>query len=273
MLNLTAEGMAEARKEAELFGIAMSRADAKKMENINDSVTRVKAAIQGAAITLVKQFAPTLESVGNKLAEWSKSGKLSEWAKSLGQFLLDVIPRGVILTITAVGKLVNAMRGWEMLVTEVKIQWLNILSVIQQVVIKASKYASLLSVASPILSAGLLEAGKDSLEVQKNILKQIQDERDKAEQKQNQNIKNAQEEQNSIEQIKKNIDSFVKSIEKGSGAVETQTEKVNKLAGAYEKAATSAQKLGNVGGGKIETGEVAAQNRKMYEEWARTQGK
>jgi hypothetical protein len=111
VLNMTAGGLAEARKEAEMFGIAMSRADAKQMEKINDSITRVKAAIQGAAISLVKQFSPALETVTGKIAEFAKGGELKLWATQTALVMVQAF-QGAIATVGVLGEaIILAGRG------------------------------------------------------------------------------------------------------------------------------------------------------------------
>ncbi len=255
LLNLTAEGLESARKEADLFGISMSRQDARAMENINDSITRVKAALTGASIQLVKTFAPALEAIGAKLVEWSASGKLSQWAKDLGKFLVDVIPKGIDILLTAMSHLVRAFRGWQMLLQEIKIQWLNILLLIQKGITLAAKFG-----------------GAENLAEQKRVQEGIRRDRDKAIQQQNKLVEGQKKEQTEIEQIKKNVDEFVKSIDNGTGSVETQTEKVNNLANAYEKAAVSAQKLANVGGSGRTPGQTVFGDPELIRDLSRTQG-
>jgi len=229
LLNLTAEGLEKARKEADLFGISMSRQDAKAMENINDSLTRVKAAITGASIQLVKTFAPALEKLGAKLVEWSASGKLSQWAKDLGKWLVEVIPKGIGLVLTGMSKLLLIFSGWKLLLSEIRIQWLNILILIQKGILAASKFG-----------------GAENLALQKQVLAEISKGRDKAITQQAKMVQGQQKEQSEIEQIRKNVDGFVKSLDTGTVSVEKQTEKVNGLAGAYERAAASAQKLSSI---------------------------
>ncbi len=245
MLNLTADGLEKARKEAEMFGIAISRQDAKTFENINDSLTRIKAAISGAAITLVKQFAPTLEAVGAKLVDWSKSGKLSEWAKELGRLLIEAIPRGLILILELSSKALQVFRGWGMLVTELKIQWLSFQEALWGGLAKAR--TGMTSLFESLNVGGIFDKqiaeSKRIGEEQRLILSQIARDKEDALRKQQESIKGYEKEQSEIEQIKNNVDKFVKSIDQGTTSVDSQTASVNKLANAYESAAKSAQKL------------------------------
>jgi hypothetical protein len=261
--------MAEARKEAELFGIAMSRADAKKMENINDAITRIKAAIQGAAITLVKQFAPTLEAVGNKLAEWSKSGKLSDWAKQLGQFLIEVIPKGIILSLKAASRLMQAFRGWEMLVTELKIQWLSFMGFVQKGVELFAKATVILLNAANVGGIfdeqirSLVDFAKEQEQVNKFIQKQKSD----TLKEQQKNIEGHEKEQKSIKDLQKEVDSFAKSIRDGSLAAEQEAQAAEKVAAGWKKATVEKQAFVSLGTGAGQIDEAAS-----LRNLARTQG-
>jgi len=244
ILNTTADAFAEARKEAELFGIAINRADAKQMENINDSLTRVKAAITGASIQLVKQFAPTLEAVGEKLVGWAKSGALSEWAKDLGKFLVDVIPKGLILVLDITSRLLQAFRGWGLLIGELKILWLGFVGIMQSAIETMAK--GLAVVLEAANAGGIFDEQLKSLvafaQNQEQINQQINKDKDEAIKKQNENIAGYQKEQASIEDVKKGVDDFVKSVNDGTSSVEKQVGEVDKLAEAWKRVADN-QKL------------------------------
>lgn len=255
LLNLTAEGLERARKEADLFGISMSRQDAKAMENINDSITRVKAAITGASIQLVKTFAPALEKLGAKLVEWSTSGKLSQWAKDLGKFLVDVIPKGINIVITGIGHLLTIMRGWQLLLSEIRIQWLNILILIQKGIVAAARFA-----------------GADNLSEQRKVQELMVQDRDKAILQQFKMIQGQKKEQTELEQIKKNVDGFVQSLDNGTSAVVKQTEEVKSLANAYNSAAVAAQNLSNVGPGGSAPGQRTFGDPNLLANLSRTEG-
>ncbi len=254
LLNLTAEGLERARKEADLFGISMSRQDARAMENINDSITRVKAAITGASIQLVKTFAPTLEAIGARLVEWSASGKLSQWAKDLGKFLIDVIPKGIDIVLFGVSRLLFAFRGWKLLLSEIHIQWLNILLTIQKAIVFAA-----------------IIAKTENKEEQKNITREIAKDRDRAIAQQIKLVEGQKKEQSEIEQIRKNVDDFVKSIENGTGSVTKQTTEVEKLAAAWDKVAKTQTQI-NLSSPGAPSGQRSFGDPNLLQNLSRTEG-
>lgn len=85
VLNMTAEGLRAAKQEAEDFGLALSRADAKKMEDVNDSITRIKSAFGGAGTALTVALLDPLKGLAARLVEMAKSGELAEWGTKIGE--------------------------------------------------------------------------------------------------------------------------------------------------------------------------------------------
>jgi hypothetical protein len=266
MLNLTADGLEKARKEAELFGIAMSRADAKQMENINDSMTRIKGAIQGAAITLVKQFAPTIEAVGKRFVAWSSSGQLTEWAKELGHWLVNIIPKALLLILDIMAKVSTGFRGWQMLWNELKIGFYsfaeslwNGLNTIRNGVTSFLEAININGIFDDAVSES-----KRIAEEQRTIIGQLRRDKSEALKDQNETIKTNKDEQKSIEAMRLEIERFTKAIQDGSIAAKSEAEAAEAIASGYTKAATAKQKFSNVGGQPLESGDVAAENRRLY---------
>lgn len=62
-----AAGLASAQAEAEALGLTISRIDAAKIEVANDSVTRLKAVLAGAAQTLAVDLAPWISGIAQRL--------------------------------------------------------------------------------------------------------------------------------------------------------------------------------------------------------------
>lgn len=62
-------------EEAKLLGLGIDRVDAAKVEAAVDALTRVRAVIQGIATRLAIQFAPVIIALGERLADFAKSGE------------------------------------------------------------------------------------------------------------------------------------------------------------------------------------------------------
>jgi hypothetical protein len=249
ILNTTADAFGEARKEAEMFGIAMSRQDAKQMENINDSITRVKAAITGASIQLIKQFSPAMEAIGEKLAEWSASGALSKWAKDLGVFIVNILPKALIALLNIMGHVAMGFRGWQLLWGELQIGFLSFsesiwsgLNTIRNGVTSFLDAVNIGGVFDEALANSKRIAGE-----QQTILSQLSKDKQQAIKDQNETIQNNQKERDTIDKLKKQVDDFAKSIQNETAQTDKQIESVNKIAQAYDKATTSKQAFVSLG--------------------------
>jgi len=84
VLNLTAEGLAEAKREANELGLAMNRTDARKIEEANDAITRMKGGFKGATQALTVALAPaitsTFKAITDKIKSLAGNGDLKVWA-------------------------------------------------------------------------------------------------------------------------------------------------------------------------------------------------
>jgi hypothetical protein len=185
---------------------------------------------------------------------WAKSGALSKWAKDLGKFLVEVIPKGINFVLTAISKLLFVMGGWKLLLQEIRIQWLNILILIQKVIVGVARFA-----------------GSDTLAAQRKAQEIMEQDRDKAIAQQNKMIQGQKQEQTEIEKIKKNVDGFVKSINDGSSSVEKQIGKVDRLADSWAKVVAN-QKLANVGSGGSVPGQKTFGDENLLANLSRTEG-
>lgn len=63
------EGIKAMEAEAASLNATLSRSDAKKLEEVNDAITRTQTAVQGAAQTFLVEFGPTVAAVLNVLAK------------------------------------------------------------------------------------------------------------------------------------------------------------------------------------------------------------
>jgi hypothetical protein len=227
LLNVTADAFARGQKEAKLFGLAMDEVSSGEVEEINDNITTLLSALGGFGKTIIANLSAPLLKATESAKKFVESGGLLKFAKTLADFLVNAIPKGIIIIINVVSRLMTAFRGWQMLLQEIKILWLNILLIIQKGITLAARFG-----------------GADTLAEQKLVQQEIIRDRDKAIAQQFKLIEGQKKEQTGIEKIKKDIDGFVKSLNDGTGSVVAQTEKVNKLADAYERAATSANSIG-----------------------------
>ena len=73
-LNQGREGLEALRKEAERLGIVISGDTARRAEEFNDNMTRLRAAVDGARIAIGKELLPALTQIAQRMAEAAKSG-------------------------------------------------------------------------------------------------------------------------------------------------------------------------------------------------------
>lgn len=97
MLNGGSAAMAEAEAEAKAFGLAFTELDGIKVENANDSMTRLGKLFEGIKTQLAVQLAPIISTVMDMFVTWGKEGfsaadmvaKGIEWAVIAIGFLMD----------------------------------------------------------------------------------------------------------------------------------------------------------------------------------------
>ncbi len=97
------KGILAARMEAEKFGVAISRFEAKKLENVNDAIHRVKQVFAGVGNTVATYLAPMITDVSNRIIEWGTSG---EGASGKVRAALE-------WTMKTVGRVADAFGTWE----------------------------------------------------------------------------------------------------------------------------------------------------------------
>lgn len=106
MLNVMATGRGHIEaltREAERFGVAISRADASKIEAANDSFTRLGYAVKGLATTIAVDLSPYVSVLANRLADATKQGN---------GFKTQIF-QGVEQVTLAVAKMADVWRGLE----------------------------------------------------------------------------------------------------------------------------------------------------------------
>ena len=96
-----AEGFAQAESDVAAFGTAISRVDAAKVEEANDSFERVQEALKGVATQLTVQLAPIMKFIADRFVDA---------ARESGGFT-DQIVSGMNLAIEAVAFFADTIRG------------------------------------------------------------------------------------------------------------------------------------------------------------------
>ena len=107
LLTLLAQGSGafeEYRKEAELFGLALSTASVAGVEKANDSITRLKALGQGLSHQITAALSPAIEMVVTKFRDWllalsETKGGIEGFAKTIADKVLsslEAIGSGIV---------------------------------------------------------------------------------------------------------------------------------------------------------------------------------
>ena len=96
-----AEGFRQAEADTIAFGTAISRVDAAKVEEANDSIERIRESLKGTATQLTVKLAPIIEVIADQFVNA---------ARESGGFT-DQIVSGINLTIEAVSFLADTIRG------------------------------------------------------------------------------------------------------------------------------------------------------------------
>lgn len=110
-LALGEEGLNKAAAEAGAFGLALTRVDAAKVEDANDQLTRVGAAVTGLGQKLTVKLAPMISVVSEKLI-----GAALE-----GDRMGEIITRGIGFAVKAVGVFANGLHGVKVIFAAVKL--------------------------------------------------------------------------------------------------------------------------------------------------------
>jgi hypothetical protein len=90
VLTLTGQGLRDASKEAEKFGLAISRDMARKAEDANDAITRLGAAADGTALQVGIALAPAIEDFAEIITDQSFQNGLITIAQTIGDMATAV---------------------------------------------------------------------------------------------------------------------------------------------------------------------------------------
>lgn len=95
MLREGSEGLRKQAEEADALGLAFSRVDGAKIEQANDAMTKVGAAMQGGLIAAAKELAPLLEGIANYFVDMVKqAGGFGSIASSAMKYVVKAIEVG-----------------------------------------------------------------------------------------------------------------------------------------------------------------------------------
>ena len=100
-LSLGTKGLEDMSKEAEALGLAVSRVNAKKIEEANDAITRVKSVLVGVGNTIAVKLSPFIKALAD---QFTAAAIDADGFKS-------TITTGFNAVITAVGFVADAFRG------------------------------------------------------------------------------------------------------------------------------------------------------------------
>jgi hypothetical protein len=89
LFNQGAGGIAAARAEAERFGLALTDAQGRDVENMNDAFTRAKAAIQGVVQQVVAYLSPAVTAVTTAFSDMIGTVGGANIGQSIGEAILS----------------------------------------------------------------------------------------------------------------------------------------------------------------------------------------
>jgi len=105
VFNQGEEGFRTSREQAERLGIAMSRVDAAKIEDANDSMVRSRLAIEGIGNRVTVQLAPVISALSDQFVN----------AATSGDNMADVVETGFKTGANIVGTFADGIRGVQVL--------------------------------------------------------------------------------------------------------------------------------------------------------------
>ncbi len=117
-LALGTEGLQKANDEAKAFGTALSRIDAAKVEEANDAMTRVKAAIEGAGNRISVALSPYIAEIGNQFADAA--------ARSDG--FKNAIDNSLVYIAKGIGFVADTFRGLHIVWEGLKVAFIGLTS-------------------------------------------------------------------------------------------------------------------------------------------------
>lgn len=125
-----AASIRQARLEAEQFGLTLTGVQGRNVEEMNDSFTRVSAAIQGIVQQVVAYLAPAITGVVNKFLEFVKQAG----GATIGQAIGDALMAGAEVLAGIGDWLVSGITTAFQYVSQVSADWSSTVTFMQQVV-------------------------------------------------------------------------------------------------------------------------------------------
>lgn len=124
-----AGGITAAREEAERLGLALTDVQGQNVEEMNDSFTRVRAAINGIVQQVVADLAPAITAIANQFTSFV--GSIG--GANIGQAIGDGILAGARYLAQIGDYIIQAVpAAWEY-VSQVGVQWSTVIEVAQRV--------------------------------------------------------------------------------------------------------------------------------------------
>lgn len=108
------QGLADARKEAEQFGLVISGKSAEAAEHLKDNLTRLGAVLTGTATKIVSAVAPALNSITDNMIEYAKEVKIAETvSQALDASWKLLVSSGIVLKgiFVAIGQQASNLGG------------------------------------------------------------------------------------------------------------------------------------------------------------------
>ncbi|MFQ5510116.1 MAG: hypothetical protein ACE5FN_12410, partial [Leptospirillia bacterium] len=130
-LGLGEEGLKNVAAEAEALGITLDRVQVAKIEQANDAMTRIRAAIGGVANRITVQLAPVISGIADRFIQ----------ASVAHNGFRDEVISGTRLVVKAVGFLGDGIRGLDLLWETGKLAFLSFkAAVLDGLVVLAEKF-------------------------------------------------------------------------------------------------------------------------------------
>jgi hypothetical protein len=83
-----AKGIGEATKEARLFGIALTNAQGRDVEGMNDAFTRAATAVRGIVVQFTARLAPTIQNITDMFTKFVTSAGTMQIGQGIGDALI-----------------------------------------------------------------------------------------------------------------------------------------------------------------------------------------
>jgi hypothetical protein len=183
------------------------------------------AIMNSGAFELLKK---SLQVIIEKINEAKAAGDFQKWADTAGQAIFDVgkaiitvLPKALLVVLEIISKISMGIRGWQMLISEVKIAWYAVARFMQDGLLNFGKVMAVLLDKMNIngMFDDQIRGLVDFVGSQRQVMNQLDKDRDTEILKQQQVIDGYTKEQQEIEGYKKKVeemqgafDNFVSSV-------------------------------------------------------------